>query len=152
MSPTSHPEVKLCTAQALAPSWIIGMIWSRSSGDVPAVANAITSPITSAGLAASCTSVWARMAISSPNRVETSCAWPGAPDVAQQRHPVDGLALLPLEPGLVGQPHAQQAGPQLRLERLAERVVLREREGRDQLTHSQRWRRHGALPGSEVRD
>ena len=79
MSPTSQPEVKLWTAQAWAPSWIIWTICSRSAGGRPAVANAITSWITSAGFAASCTSVCARIAISSPNSVETSCAWPVQP-------------------------------------------------------------------------
>ncbi len=54
-------------------------ISSRSSGLCPAVAKAITSRITSAGFAASCTSVWARIAISSPNTVATSCAWPVQP-------------------------------------------------------------------------
>ena len=66
-------------AQARAPSLIIWMICSRSSGARPAVANAITSRITSAGFAASCTSVCARIAISSPKSVETSCAWPVQP-------------------------------------------------------------------------
>ena len=64
------------------------MISSRSSSERPAVAKAKTSRITSAGLAASWTSVCARIAISSPKRVATSWAWPGAADVAQQRHPV----------------------------------------------------------------
>ena len=49
------------------------------SRGTPAVANATTSRITSAGLAASCTSVWARIAISSPKTVATSCAWPVHP-------------------------------------------------------------------------
>ena len=45
----------------------------------PAVAKAITSRITSVGFAASWTSVWARIAISSPNTVATSWAWPVQP-------------------------------------------------------------------------
>jgi len=44
-----------------------------------AVAKAITSRITSAGLPASCTRVWARIAISSPNTVATSWACPVQP-------------------------------------------------------------------------
>jgi hypothetical protein len=54
-------------------------ISSRSSGPRPAVANAITSRMTSVGFAASCTSVCARIAISSPNTVATSWAWPVQP-------------------------------------------------------------------------
>ena len=53
-----------------------------------------------------------------------------APHVAQQRYPVDGVAQLPVEARLLAQRHRQEARPQLRLERLAERVVLRERERR----------------------
>ena len=79
MSATSQPDAKLCTAHSCAVSWIIRTISSRSSGARPAVANAITSRITSAGLAASWTSVWARIAISSPNTVATSWAWPVQP-------------------------------------------------------------------------
>jgi len=67
-----------------------------------------------------------------------------AADVAQQRDPVDGVAHLRVESGLVAHPHGEQARPQLGLERLPERVVLRQREGGDQLTHPERRRgRHG---------
>ena len=48
--------------------------------------------MTSAGLAASWTSVWARIAISSPNTRRDLVRVAGAADVAQQRHPVGGLA------------------------------------------------------------
>ena len=74
MSATSHPDEKLCTAHSRAVCWIICTISSRSSGLRPAVANAMTSRMTSAGFAASCTSVWARIAISSPKTVATSWA------------------------------------------------------------------------------
>ena len=79
MSATSHPEVKLCTAHSWAVSWSMRMISSRSFSERPAVAKATTSPMTSVGLAASWTSVWARIAISSPNTVATSWAWPVQP-------------------------------------------------------------------------
>src|ERR1019366_442108 len=79
MSATSHPDLKLCTAHSCAVSWIIRTICSCSSLLRPAVAKATTSCITSAGFAASCTSVWARIAISSPKTVATSWAWPVQP-------------------------------------------------------------------------
>ena len=79
MSATSHPDEKLCTAHSWADAWSIRMISSRSSSDRPAVAKATTSPMTSPGSAASCTSVRARIAISSPNTVATSWAWPVQP-------------------------------------------------------------------------
>ena len=62
----------------------------------------------------------------------------GAADVAQQRHPIGGLAHLVLESCGLADPRRQQARPQLRLERLPERVVLREREGRDELAEAKR--------------
>ena len=74
MSATSQPEEKLCTAHSWAVSWSIRTISSRSSSERPAVAKATTSPMTSAGSAASWTSVRARIAISSPNTVATSWA------------------------------------------------------------------------------
>ena len=57
----------------------------------------------------------------------------GAADVPQQRHPVGGLAHVALESRLLADPRREQARPQLRLERLAERVVLRERQRGDEL-------------------
>jgi hypothetical protein len=60
----------------------------------------------------------------------------GAADIAQQRDPVDGLAYVLVEPRGLGDPGGEQAGAQLGLERLAERVVLRERQCGDQLTES----------------
>ena len=78
-SATSHPDEKLYNAHSRIVSWIIRTISSRSSGPRPAVAKATMSRITSAGLPESWTSVWARIAISSPNRVATSWAWPVQP-------------------------------------------------------------------------
>jgi hypothetical protein len=63
----------------------------------------------------------------------------GAADVAQQRDPVDGLAQLVVEVGGLADPRGEQARPQLRLERLAERVVLRERQRGDELPEAKRW-------------
>ena len=63
----------------------------------------------------------------------------GAADVAQQRDPVDGLAQLVVELGGLADPGGEQARPQLRLERLAERVVLRERQRGDQLAEAKGW-------------
>ena len=68
---------------------------------------------------------------------------PGAPDVAQQRHPVGGLALLFLDAGGVAYPRREQTRAQLRLERLPERVVLRERERRDEFTEAERCGQDG---------
>ena len=65
-----------------------------------------------------------------------------ATDVAQQRDPVGGVAQLRVEAPLITQPHGQEARPQLRLERLAERVVLRKSKRGDELTHPQRFRRN----------
>jgi hypothetical protein len=64
---------------------------------------------------------------------------PRAADVAQQRHPVDGLAQLVVGPRGLADPGGEQARSQLRLERLAERVVLRERQRRDELPEAKRW-------------
>jgi hypothetical protein len=60
-----------------------------------------------------------------------------ATDVAQQRDPVDGVAQRPVEAGFFAQPRGEQARAELRLERLSERVVLRQREGRDQLAETE---------------
>ena len=62
----------------------------------------------------------------------------GAADVAEQRHPVGGLAHLLLEARGLADPRREQARPQLRLERLTERVVLRERQRRDELAEAKR--------------
>ena len=71
----------------------------------------------------------------------------GAADVAEQRHPVGGLAHLAVEPGGLADPRREQARPQLRLERLAEGVVLRERERGDEFTEAERCvQKWGVLP------
>lgn len=57
----------------------------------------------------------------------------GAADVAEQRHPEHRLAKLSVEAGLLAGPPREQARPQLRLQWLAERTVLRKGEGRDEL-------------------
>ena len=62
----------------------------------------------------------------------------GAADVAQQRHPVGGLADLLVEPRLLAHPRREQARPQLRLERLAEGVVLGQRQRGDELGEAKR--------------
>ena len=62
----------------------------------------------------------------------------GAADVPQQRHPVGGLAHLLVEPRGLADPRREQARPQLRLERLTERVVLRKRQRGDELTEAER--------------
>ena len=62
----------------------------------------------------------------------------GAADVAQQRDPVGGLAHLLLESRRLADPRREQARAQLRLERLAERVVLRERQRGDELAEAKR--------------
>ena len=67
----------------------------------------------------------------------------GAADVAQQRHPVRGLAHLLVEPRGLADPGREQARAQLRLQRLPERVVLRERQRGDELTEAKRRVRNG---------
>jgi len=62
-----------------------------------------------------------------------------AADVAQQGDPVDGLPQLVVESRGLGDPCGEQARSQLRLERLAERVVLRERQRGDELPEAKRW-------------
>ena len=60
----------------------------------------------------------------------------GAADVAQQRHPVGSLADVLIEPRGLADPRGQQARPQLRFERLAEGVVLCQRQCPDELTEA----------------
>jgi hypothetical protein len=66
-----------------------------------------------------------------------------APQIAQQRDPVDGVAQLGIEAGFLAQRHRQQARPQLRLERLSERVVLPQGERRHELTQTKTRLRNG---------
>ena len=61
---------------------------------------------------------------------------PGAADVAQHRNPVRVLAHLVIDVRGLADPGREQAGPQLGLERLAEGVVLRERQRGDQFTEA----------------
>ncbi|MFN8038322.1 MAG: hypothetical protein U0Q07_03830 [Acidimicrobiales bacterium] len=61
----------------------------------------------------------------------------GAADVAQERDPVDGLAQLVVGAEGIADGAGQEARAQLRLERLAEGVVLGEGEGGDQLTEAE---------------
>jgi hypothetical protein len=58
----------------------------------------------------------------------------GATDIAHQGDPVDGLAELAIETRFLTERRGQDARAQLRLEWLAEGVVLRKRKGRDELT------------------
>jgi hypothetical protein len=69
----------------------------------------------------------------------------GATDVAQQRDPVRGLAQPVVESRGLADPRGEQARPQLRLERLAERVVLRERQRRDELSEAEGWLGYSAI-------
>ena len=75
----------------------------------------------------------------------------GAADIAQQRDPVDGFPQLPVEASLLAQRGGQQARAQLRLQRLAERVVLREREGRDELRGTQKTTARTICPDGGLR-
>ena len=118
----------------------------------PGRREAMTSRMTSAGLAASWTSVWARIAISSPNSGGDLVGVAGAADVAQQRHPVGGLAHVVVEARRLADPRREQARPQLRLERLAEGVVLRERQRGDELTQAKRCVEIGSPPDVRCRD
>ena len=63
---------------------------------------------------------------------------PGAPDVPEQRHPVGALALLVVDARGVADPRREQAGPQLRLERLSEGVVLRQGQRRHEFAEAKR--------------
>ena len=60
-----------------------------------------------------------------------------APDVPEQRHPVSGPSHLFAEPRFCAQHVCEETRPQLRLERLAERVVLPERERGDELAEAE---------------
>ncbi len=61
----------------------------------------------------------------------------GAAQVAQQCHPVRRAPQLAVDAGRLAHPVRQQAGPELRLEGLPERVVLGQSEGGDELTEAQ---------------
>jgi hypothetical protein len=63
----------------------------------------------------------------------------GAADVPQQRHPIGGLAHLVFDSCRLADPRGEKARSQLGLERLAERVVLRERQRGYELTEA-KWR------------
>ena len=65
---------------------------------------------------------------------------PGAADVAQERDPVGVRPHLVAELRFLGQPAREEAGAQLRLERLTERVVLCERQRGDELGETERRR------------
>ena len=70
----------------------------------------------------------------------------GAADVPQQRDPVDGVAQRRRPKlGLVAHPHREEARAQLRLERLAEGVVLRQRERGDEFTEAKRRGQNGEI-------
>src|SRR5262249_29847736 len=62
----------------------------------------------------------------------------GAPDVPEERHPVGGLADVVGELSLLAHPRREQARPKLRLQRLAERIVLCEGQRGDELCEAQR--------------
>ncbi len=62
----------------------------------------------------------------------------GAADVAEQRHPVGGLAHRLVESGRLAHPRREQARPELRLQRLAEGVVLRQGQRGDEFTETKR--------------
>ena len=68
---------------------------------------------------------------------------PRAADVPQQRNPVGVLAHLPIEPRGLAHPRREEARAQLRLERLTEGVVLRQRERGDELAQAKRCLRNG---------
>jgi hypothetical protein len=71
----------------------------------------------------------------------------GAAEVAQQRGPVDGLFQPSVIPCLLSHPDGQQARAQLRLQRLAEGIVLGEGERRDEFTEPEhRYSRHVVPP------
>ena len=56
----------------------------------------------------------------------------GAADVPQQRDPINSVAQLLLVSGSLADPGSEQAGPELGLQRLAERIVLRQGQGGDE--------------------
>ena len=67
----------------------------------------------------------------------------GAADVAQQRHPVDGLTHVGFESRAFADPRREQAGAELRFERLAECVVLRQGERGDEFTEAEGGAQNG---------
>ena len=69
----------------------------------------------------------------------------GAADVAEQRHPVDGVAHRLVESGGLAHPGREETGPELRFQRLPERVVLRQRQCRDEFTQTKRCVKNGEL-------
>jgi hypothetical protein len=67
----------------------------------------------------------------------------GAAEVPKQRDPVGGLPHLGVDSRRLAHPRREQARAQLRLERLAEGVVLCKREGGDKLTEAKRYLGNG---------
>ena len=67
----------------------------------------------------------------------------GAAQIAQHRDPVGGVANVVIELGLLAHPGGEQARSQLRLERLAERIVLRQGQRGHQLTEAKRRIQNG---------
>jgi hypothetical protein len=61
-----------------------------------------------------------------------------ASNVAKQRHPIRSPAQLLVEAGFLAHRDREQAGAQLRVERLAEGVVLRQGERRNELSEAER--------------
>ncbi len=114
------------------------MISSRSSSGRPAVAKSTTSPhhLGRVGGVVDERPGADRDLVAEHRRDLVGVA--GAADVAQQRDPVGVVAHLRLEAGGLAHPRGEQARPQLRLQRLAERVVLRERERGDELGEAER--------------
>jgi len=68
-----------------------------------------------------------------------------AADVPQKRDPVDRVAHRFAVTACIAEPYGQQARPQLRLERLAERVVLAERERAYEFAEAERGDRNGEI-------
>ena len=58
----------------------------------------------------------------------------GATDIAKQCHPIGCIAHILIESSRLANPSGKQAGTQLRLERLAKRVVLRQGQRGDEFT------------------
>jgi hypothetical protein len=105
---------ELMDPQAWAPSWTIRTICSRSCGGRPAVAEGGGHLV----------------------------SVPRASEVAQQPHPVDRVAEVPVEPGLLAHAHREEARAELGLEGLPDGVVLRQGERADQLPHPKGRRGH----------
>jgi len=100
--------------------------------------------MTSAGLAASCTSVWADgdlVAEDGSYLVGES----GAADIAKQRNPIDGFAHVLVESRGLANPGCEQARTQLGLQRLAEGIVLGEGQRGDEFTETQGRRKNREL-------